>query len=171
MQISCVLEKSWLELFCYAILWIRYYSWYTIFREFRGLLQTTNFLCHRKELDRTILLWYSMNLLLFVVYHFSWIPWVASSHEIKNSTNICHLIYLLILVWDPQIYVFTKMQFFLKPRKLVSTTWYEFTVIVFYFCEKLMFYTNDSLWYFSYLLKYLYEFIFIFFTVVFQHWK
>ena len=108
-RISCVIEKNWIELFYYDILWICYYSWHTIFREFNEYLSSC-----------------------------------ISTYTSLRSTNL---------------------------RKLVSTTWYEFAVIVFYFCEKLMFYTNDSLWYFSYLLKYLYEFVFIFYTIVFQCWK
>jgi hexosaminidase len=33
---------------------------------------------------------YTVNLLLFVVYQISWILYIVSNHEIKNTTNICH---------------------------------------------------------------------------------
>ena len=47
----------------------------------------------KKKLERDSL---TVNSYLFVVYQFSWISWIVSDHEIKNSMNICSHIYIYI---------------------------------------------------------------------------
>ena len=47
---------------------------------------------------------FTVNTLLFMLFQFSWISQIVSSYEMKNWTNICHYIYVLILDEDQQIY-------------------------------------------------------------------
>ena len=46
----------------------------------------------------------TVNTLLLMLFQFSWISQIVSSYEMKNWTNICHYIYVLILDEDQQIY-------------------------------------------------------------------
>jgi hypothetical protein len=72
-----------------------------------------------------------MTLILFVIFKFSWISWIIWNHEIKNSTNICHHLHFVYIhglsAENLRTYVSTKIQFFLRPQKLVSTVW-EFEI-------------------------------------------
>lgn len=125
--------------------------------KYKQKINGANFLCPRKELDRTILLSYTVNSLLFVVNHFLWIPWVCFKpwiscfieknwielfynallwichyswntifrefHGSFQTTKlriqwICVVLYLLTLVWDPQIYVLNENTFFSQTTKI-----------------------------------------------------
>ena len=65
----------------------------------------------------------TLNSLLLVVCQFSWISWI-----VQDQSNLSSYMYVLTTAWDPRIYTFIKIQFFLLPRKLVFTNLNDFTL-------------------------------------------
>jgi hypothetical protein len=84
------------------------------------------------EIKNSTIFWHHIHITEYSMgwYQLSWISWIVSHNEIKNSTNICPHTYVLTVTVNPRIYVYTKMQFFLKPRKFESTILNEFTLSV-----------------------------------------